>query len=623
MGLSALLLVGGYALVKGQVSEKLALRHGAAIGSQQIMIRAVPQLLPRGLDDKRLDFSPKEDTDRTPIRNPLKALQWMASEWWDELCWGFAVMTLWGLVRQRFILGLCRDREPETIRAGRSARVLGVFAAVFLLVLLRHTAALGYLSGRHMIPLVAISVPWAAAGTFVCLRGLGVKLPWSPRVAWAAGGGRHEPGRRDPGPLSASAQPPHAVGTLGGGAVAGRACPAVRRGPRHPRLGPVHLGSRRLRLLARPPGAHGLAPLVRGRGPRGAGREHAQGQDAQCSAGLRGDPGRGLSLVRGRARRRREDLPVPSARLLGGTGPMSYGSLWERLVRGVRWSWVDPRYQGSLPPNLDTAVMAIDSRDRLHAKQGRSTARVVFHPAAERTGSAGGNRAGRFAGRAPGRGLSQAALPAPLAHRAGGALRSGRPALAGRSRMGAPGAGTGPGSPCSGSGGDRRTHRALGVPAKLSHGGRADGCQELNVALPELARALDPASFATLKRRLVAEMARITATLHGARIFHKDLYLCHFYLDRGRLREDPGDVRLALIDLHRLGEHRLWPDRWRWKDLGQLLYSTEGVAGIDRRDIQRFWFHYRRRVALRWPRWQARMVRLKARRYLEHNRRRP
>jgi heptose I phosphotransferase len=62
------------------------------------------------------------------------------------------------------------------------------------------------------------------------------------------------------------------------------------------------------------------------------------------------------------------------------------------------------------------------------------------------------------------------------------------------------------------------------------------------------------------------------------------------------------------------------PDYWRWKDLGQLLYSTAGVTGLDDRDIARFWKHYRRGVSMRWPRWQARMVMLKARRYLEHNR---
>ena len=61
---------------------------------------------------RRWDFSPKEESDRTAIRNPLQAVRWMACEWWDELCWGFAIMAIWGLVRQRFILKLCRDRDP-------------------------------------------------------------------------------------------------------------------------------------------------------------------------------------------------------------------------------------------------------------------------------------------------------------------------------------------------------------------------------------------------------------------------------------------------------------------------------------------------------------------------------
>ena len=146
------------------------------------------------------------------------------------------------------------------------------------------------------------------------------------------------------------------------------------------------------------------------------------------------------------------------------------------------------------------------------------------------------------------------------------------------------------------------------------------GSQELNLAIPELAATSDPAAFTALKRRLIPRMARITATLHKACVFHKDLYLCHFYLDRERLRADPTDVRLAVIDLHRLGRHRFWPDRWRWKDLGQLLYSTRGIAGVDDRDLLRFWKHYRREVGLRRPRWQAQMVRLKAARYFEHNR---
>ena len=55
--------------------------------------------------------------------------------------------------------------------------------------------------------------------------------------------------------------------------------------------------------------------------------------------------------------------------------------------------------------------------------------------------------------------------------------------------------------------------------------------QPLHEAIPALARRLDPPAFAAWKRALVAAMAEITATLHRANLFHKDLYLCHFFLD--------------------------------------------------------------------------------------------
>jgi heptose I phosphotransferase len=298
---------------------------------------------------------------------------------------------------------------------------------------------------------------------------------------------------------------------------------------------------------------------------------------------------------------------------------VKYGSLWERLVHGVRWSWIDPRYQAALPRDLDASVMTLDSRDRLHSKQGRSTARVIFHHSAavdeavatdDRTGVSGGPLAVYL------KRHFRLSLPERLA-----ALFD----PAGRH------------SPAAAEWAHLERARALGVPVPevVATGERIGpwaclqsylmvaeltGSQELNIALPILARELTPATFATLKRRLIAEMARITAVLHAACVFHKDLYLCHIYLDLERLRRDPNDVRLVLIDLHRLSEHRFWPDRWRWKDLGQLLYSTRGVSEIVDRDLRRFWKHYRRRVSLRLPRWQARMVQHKAAAYLEHNR---
>ena len=74
-----------------------------------------------------------------------------------------------------------------------------------------------------------------------------------------------------------------------------------------------------------------------------------------------------------------------------------------------------------------------------------------------------------------------------------------------------------------------------------------------------------------------------------------------------------------MIDLHRLGHHPAWPLRWRWKDLGELLFSTYGVEGIDDRDRIRFWRLYKKQLGLRWPGWQARMIAHKAARYQTHN----
>jgi heptose I phosphotransferase len=144
------------------------------------------------------------------------------------------------------------------------------------------------------------------------------------------------------------------------------------------------------------------------------------------------------------------------------------------------------------------------------------------------------------------------------------------------------------------------------------------GHAPLHEAIPELAGTLEPARFARLKRALVIEMAEIAAKLHQAHAFHKDLYLCHFFLDRSGLASN--DRKLCLIDLHRLAIHRLTAPRWRVKDLGQLLFSTQGVDGIDDRDRLRFWKHYRRRAKLLLPDVQRRLILAKAALYLAHNR---
>ena len=139
-------------------------------------------------------------------------------------------------------------------------------------------------------------------------------------------------------------------------------------------------------------------------------------------------------------------------------------------------------------------------------------------------------------------------------------------------------------------------------------------------AIPLAASTLAPDDFRRWKRGLIAEMARLTRLLHDRRRFHKDLYLCHFYIARAdaAVAEPSWRDRVFLIDLHRLGRHPwTWP-WWRIKDLAQLLYSAE-VVGVGARDRLYFWQMYRglgRRGA---DRWMVQLALFKWRRYRRHN----
>lgn len=186
LAFTTLALVGGYALIKGEVSEKLALRQAAGLGAPAVQRRPAPQWLPPGLDDPRWDFSPKEETERKRIGGVTNALTRIASQWWEELCWGFAVMAVWGMARSRFIRRMCDLEEPQRAR-GPERLVLATFVILFGSALTRHAAIAGYLSGRHTLPLVLVSTPWAAAGCYVCMRRLGELLPWSRQTARAVG----------------------------------------------------------------------------------------------------------------------------------------------------------------------------------------------------------------------------------------------------------------------------------------------------------------------------------------------------------------------------------------------------------------------------------------------------
>jgi heptose I phosphotransferase len=140
-----------------------------------------------------------------------------------------------------------------------------------------------------------------------------------------------------------------------------------------------------------------------------------------------------------------------------------------------------------------------------------------------------------------------------------------------------------------------------------------------------VAGRLSPQEFRHWKRGLVAEMARLARLLHDRRRFHKDLYLCHFYIHQRDLAGIPAEGwrgRVWMIDLHRLGHHPWTWRMWQWKDLAQLLYSSE-IPGISTRDQILFWRYYRGLgPRTRADRWLRRCVLFKWQRYRQHNLRR-
>lgn len=146
------------------------------------------------------------------------------------------------------------------------------------------------------------------------------------------------------------------------------------------------------------------------------------------------------------------------------------------------------------------------------------------------------------------------------------------------------------------------------------------GMLALHQAIPLAFSLMSQTTFAHWKRQLLVQVAEMARRLHGLHRFHKDLYLCHFYVAKPEHdSKSPGP--LSLIDLHRLGHHRLWNWYWQIKDLAQLYYSTWGVAGLNDEDRLALFQNYL--GTSNWSardRWLYQAVVFKAKRYARHNR---
>lgn len=157
LGVAFLFMIGMYAIVKGEVSEKLALRRTASLASTHDAPGKAMRRLPSGLDDPRWDFAPKEESGHATRLPPLTTLRKLASGWAEGLGWVFAPLALLGAWR---------------VGANAGKQLIIIYMILFTLILVRHASILGYLSGRHALTLVAASLPWAAAGSLSAARRL-------------------------------------------------------------------------------------------------------------------------------------------------------------------------------------------------------------------------------------------------------------------------------------------------------------------------------------------------------------------------------------------------------------------------------------------------------------------
>jgi hypothetical protein len=286
------------------------------------------------------------------------------------------------------------------------------------------------------------------------------------------------------------------------------------------------------------------------------------------------------------------------------------GNFWQRLTRGVkvglqREDW--PRFAGE---EWLEVIMDVPVTDRFHAKQGRSTGRWIL----QRNDESLAVYLKRHYRLSRWRGWLATLWP----------RRSWSPALQEWQHL------------------QWAREQGFPVPSNVAAGEivgpwgqlqsvlaveELTGMLPLHEAIPLASENLEPRVFRNWKRGLITEIARLACDLHGRRYFHKDLYLCHFYIPEelcsprkfGNSSNYDFRKRVYLIDLHRLGRHRLtWPI-WQVKDLAQLAYSSE-IEGVETRDRMQFWREYlaTSRMSLLGG-WLRKAIQLKWKRYRNHN----
>jgi heptose I phosphotransferase len=111
------------------------------------------------------------------------------------------------------------------------------------------------------------------------------------------------------------------------------------------------------------------------------------------------------------------------------------------------------------------------------------------------------------------------------------------------------------------------------------------------------------------KQRLMIEMAKLAAKLHGAGLCHRDFYLCHLVLKKTDLAQS--EINLVLIDLHRMLMNQPSNGSAAMKDIAGLVFSAID-SGFTQQDWTLFKQHYLPQSDGFWMQVEARAQKLHA-----------
>jgi heptose I phosphotransferase len=250
-------------------------------------------------------------------------------------------------------------------------------------------------------------------------------------------------------------------------------------------------------------------------------------------------------------------------------------TLWQRLIHGARRIRQRADWPDVVGPDWPDRIMTVPVTDRFHAKQGRSTGRWIVDK--------GGKRLAVYLKRHYRLSWWQGwlAIIWPRVTWSPAFQEWNHLAWARKEGFSVPD----PVAACEYVGPGIRLQSALAIEELAA-------MLPLHEAIPLAAQRLGSVDFCRWKAGLAIELARLACALHQRRRFHKDFYLCHFYIPEEDTRCLPSwHGRVRMIDLHRLGRHRwTWP-YWQMKDLAQLGYSS-AIPEVNARDRMRFWRHY-------------------------------